>query len=141
MRFLLNLFAGIFLLLLVLFFGGPYFLFPRPNADTAAVALVQDSKDITQYLKDSEAKFAEDLKPGLEKGIEWYDSSAHDKTKISIVYFHGWSSSRRDTAPTIDILARRLKANVYFTRLHAHGFEKPGWIRNFEDAGSDRRRP
>jgi pimeloyl-ACP methyl ester carboxylesterase len=43
------------------------------------------------------------------------------KSKTSIVFIHGFSASRVEIDPVVDLIAAELNANVYFTRLRGHG--------------------
>ena len=72
------------------------------------------------YLNESESRI-EGLKSGTEKVIVWADSTGKQKTNLSIIYFHGFSATRHETAPLFDIVARNLGANLYYTRLTGHG--------------------
>ncbi len=77
------------------------------------------SEHLDQDLQISESKF-DDLIPGTEKIIIWADS-AKTKTPYSLVYLHGFSASRQETAPLADTLAKRWGANLFYTRLAGHG--------------------
>jgi alpha-beta hydrolase superfamily lysophospholipase len=57
----------------------------------------------------------------LAKTILWSDPAARGRTPLSLVYLHGFSSSRKDIAPVIETLAGALGANAFLTRLAAHG--------------------
>jgi alpha-beta hydrolase superfamily lysophospholipase len=60
------------------------------------------------------------LREGDAKGIIW----AHTKpqrTEWVVVYVHGFSASRHETAPLSDIVAKNLGANLFYTRLAGHG--------------------
>ena len=47
--------------------------------------------------------------------------STKSQTEFAIVYFHGFSATRQETAPLSDSLAARLGANLFYTRLVGHG--------------------
>jgi esterase/lipase len=76
-------------------------------------------EDIDQYLAQSEALF-HDIVPGAEKTIVWANATK-TKTPLSIVYLHGFSATRQETAPLSDKVAAQLGANLYYTRLSGHG--------------------
>jgi len=78
--------------------------------------------DLDGYLRISEARFA-DIRPGAEKTIVWADHENPARTPWSIVYLHGFSASRQEVAPLVDIVAGKLGANVFFTRFTGHGRE------------------
>jgi esterase/lipase len=75
------------------------------------------------WLAASEARFS-DIRPGLQKGIVWR-SPAHTRTDWSVVYLHGFSASRSETAPLADQVAQQLGANLFYTRLAGHGRSGP----------------
>ena len=63
------------------------------------------------------------LKGETKKIIIWADSTSKTKTPFSIVYIHGFSSTRQETAPLCDIIAKDLGANLFYTRLTGHGLD------------------
>jgi hypothetical protein len=75
--------------------------------------------DLDRYLADSEKQVV-GLKPGTEKSIRWY-RGVKKKTPLSIIYFHGFSASRRESSPVVEQVADALGANVFFTRFKGHG--------------------
>jgi len=94
---------------------------PRvPFDDTIRPAQLPDHLD--GYLAESEGRFS-DLTPDTEKMILWANE-AHEATALSIVYLHGFSAIRQETAPLCEHLARRIGASVFQTRLTGHG--RPG---------------
>lgn len=80
--------------------------------------IIPDSVD--EYLAQSESKY-NDIRPETEKKVTWVNPIKKEKTPISIVYLHGYSASRKELYPVIDIIANELKANIFFTRLAGHG--------------------
>jgi esterase/lipase len=48
-------------------------------------------------------------------------SPDHQKTPWAVVYVHGFSASRMETAPVADLVAKELGANLFYTRLSGHG--------------------
>ena len=75
--------------------------------------------DLDEYLTESEAQF-DDIVPGTNKMIFWADSSKR-KTPLSLVYLHGFTATRQETAPLSDSLAGRWGANLFYARLSGHG--------------------
>jgi alpha-beta hydrolase superfamily lysophospholipase len=61
------------------------------------------------------------VKKGQRKGIVWTGSEI--QTELALVYIHGFSASRLEADPVITRVAAKLHANVYFTRLKAHGLQ------------------
>ena len=75
--------------------------------------------DLQRWLDKKESAF-EFIKPRNEKLVVWA-SEKKEQTPWSIVYIHGFSSSRLETAPLTQEVAKQLKANVFYTRLTGHG--------------------
>ncbi len=103
----------IVVILIAVFLAGP-----RVKVDTRLkpVALPDD---LERYLAESEARFT-DITPGAEKTIVWANA-AKTKTPLAIVYLHGYSATRQEVAPLCDLVAARLGANLFYTRLTGHG--------------------
>ena len=78
-----------------------------------------DIEDIDSLLEIQE-KMAIGLRPGTEKKVLWSQGNGV-KSKTSIVFIHGFSASRVEIDPVVDLIAAELKTNVYFTRLRGHG--------------------
>lgn len=99
--------------LLVVFFSGP-----RVPLDTQLRRL-QLPVDLDQYLAAREALYP-DITPNTEKTIVWAYPDKR-KTALSVIYLHGFSASRQETAPLSDQIAKQLGANLFYTRLSGHG--------------------
>jgi esterase/lipase len=99
--------------LIILFFAGP-----RTKIDLQLKTINLPS-DLDQYLAQSEAKYP-DIMQGAEKTIVWANTTK-SKTPLSIIYLHGYSATRQETAPLSDELAAQLGANLFYTRLSGHG--------------------
>lgn len=80
---------------------------------------VQLPADLDRYLADREARYP-DIIPGTEKTIVWAHPDQR-KTPLSVIYLHGFSATRQETAPLSDQVAKRLGANLFYTRLSGHG--------------------
>ena len=76
-------------------------------------------EDINSLLE-SQEKMVRGLRPGTEKKVSWAQGDGI-KSKTSIVFIHGFSASRVEIDPVVDLIAAELNANVYFTRLRGHG--------------------
>ena len=74
--------------------------------------------DLDSYLAQSESKFG-DVVSGAEKKIIWA-SAKQEQTEYAIVYIHGYSASRQEVSPLADLVAKDLKANLFYTRLTGH---------------------
>ncbi len=80
--------------------------------------LPESISDLDSYLIRSESKF-KDIVPGAEKKIIWAEPN-HVQTEYAVVYIHGFSASRQEVAPLPDLVAKDLKANLYYARLRGH---------------------
>ncbi|MDE2418452.1 MAG: alpha/beta hydrolase [Burkholderiales bacterium] len=89
------------------------------NAPTLRPLPPQTIATLDGWLQHSEAAFT-DIKPGNAKGIVW-NAPDHQRTPWSVVYLHGFSASRLETAPLAELVAKALGANVFYTRLSGHG--------------------
>jgi len=115
--------AGRALLLIAAFAVLAYTFGPREPVETD---LSFDSSvlgpDLDLYLKTEEARF-NDITPGVQKQIVWA-GAPNEKTRIAIVYVHGWSATSQEIRPVPDLVAKALGANLFYTRLAGHG--RPG---------------
>jgi esterase/lipase len=57
----------------------------------------------------------------VAKRVVFADSTSPARTAWSVVYLHGFSATRQETAPLSEEVARALGANLYETRLRGHG--------------------
>ena len=78
-----------------------------------------DIEDIDSLLE-SQEKMVKGLRPGTGKKVLWTQGNGI-KSKTSIVFIHGFSASRVEIDPVVNLIASKLNANVYFTRLSGHG--------------------
>lgn len=92
-----------------------------PQLPTPRTAPPQDIAQLDTWLQNSEKAFA-NIKPGTAKGITWANR-AGERTPWAVVYLHGFSASRLETAPLADTVAQALGANVFHTRLTGHGLD------------------
>lgn len=104
---------GCLLLFLVVFMLGP-----QVDLDTS-LRPIELPRDLDTYLAQKESAFV-GIVPGTEKKIVWAHTPG-EQTPISLVYVHGFSASRQDTAPFAAMVAQRLHANLFSTRLTGHG--------------------
>lgn len=99
--------------LIVLFMSGP-----RVRINTQLKTFVIP-EDIDKYLAESEARYP-DIIPDREKKVIWAYPDKR-KTRLSIIYLHGFSATRWESAPMSDNVAKRLGANLFYTRFVGHG--------------------
>lgn len=102
-------------LVLIVLFG------PRVD-ESYTVKNIEIPDNVEEYIKKAEAQYI-DIRPNSEKIIIWNDPVKKEKTRFSVVYIHGYGASRQETAPLSEIIAKDLKANLYYTRLPAHARE------------------
>lgn len=104
-----------------------YALGPRVQVDEARMLPVRPPPEapaeLDRYLAEREARLP-DLVPGTEKRIVWAAPENPARTPLALVYVHGYSATRQETAPVADEVARALGANLFYTRLRGHG--RPG---------------
>ena len=99
-----------------------------------------DISSIEESIKEGEKRF-QNLRPNIEKKIIWSDKPSN-KTKISLVFIHGFSATRAELSPVIENVAKELKANIFFTRLTGHGQDGQSlgkasldeWLKDTEEA-------
>lgn len=110
-----SLFAGA----VALFVLAGIWLTPPKLVNAAAAPTLPD--DIDAWLASSEqaADASYQLIPGTEKRVRWQVRG--QSTPYSVVYLHGFSATRQEIAPVNQIVADRLGANLYETRLSGHG--------------------
>lgn len=113
--------AAAMVLALLAFLAGPRNAF-GPNVPTARTQAPQDIAQLDGWLRQTEAAVP-DIKSQNEKHITWAGAPGQH-TRWAVVYIHGFSSSRLETAPLTDLVAKALGANAFHTRLTGHG--RPG---------------
>jgi len=102
-------------------FSGVVFLGPREQIDWSQdeAPEVPELSALDVWLARREAQF-DDVVPGTEKRIVWHRGEVRTTT-VAVVYLHGFSASRRETAPVAERVAEELEANLFETRLRGHG--------------------
>ena len=101
-----------------------YFMGPTPDIpvyDPELPVISQNADELTEYVKAQNA--AHKLKPGNEARIEWFDAYEKSKTKVAILYLHGFSASPREGFPTHIRFAEKYGCNLYLARLSDHGID------------------
>jgi len=110
--------AAVIAVLLAVILLGPVNAF-GPDTPTPRQAPPTTLNELDPWLAKSESVF-KDLRPGTAKGIVWAEGEKR-KTAWSVVYIHGFSATRLETAPVADQVAKALGANLFYTRLSGHG--------------------
>lgn len=92
-----------------------------PPALVNAAGMPELPADIDAFLAASErnAAAAFPLVPNTEKRIIWREPGI--RSKVAVVYLHGFSATRQETAPLAEQVAIALEANLFETRLTGHG--------------------
>lgn len=90
-----------------------------PDTPTPREAPPAELMALDGWLAHSESAYA-DLLPETAKGVVWQGARGQ-RTPWAVVYVHGFSASRLETAPVADQVARALGANLFYTRLTGHG--------------------
>jgi esterase/lipase len=116
---------------------------PRPHVDapTAAPVLPETLGALPAWLAAHEHT-AGVTDGNVAKRVVFANDSAPSRTAWSVVYLHGFSATRQETAPVSEEVARALGANLFETRLRGHGL--PGdslarvtaqhWLADAEEA-------
>lgn len=109
---------------LAVFGGIVYATTPAALVNAAAVPALPD--DIDAYLEASERAAGKEfpLIPETGKRIVWQRPG--QRTEYAVVYLHGFSASRQETAPLAERVAAALGANLFETRLRGHGRAEHG---------------
>lgn len=127
-------------LLVALLAVAGFFLTPSALVNSAAVTTLPD--DLDRYLADRERRVDErhGLVPDTQKRIRWQAKPA--RTDYVVVYLHGFSATRQESAPLAERVADSLGANLFETRLSGHGqlsdpltaFKAEDWIADAAEA-------
>ncbi|MFM1909131.1 MAG: hypothetical protein RLZZ591_2808, partial [Pseudomonadota bacterium] len=112
----------IVLLLVVVMLAGPRNAF-GPDAPTPRAAPPGEISLLEGWLKTNEATYA-DLRPGVAKQVIWQGQPGQ-KAPWAVVYLHGFTATRLETAPLAERVAEQLGASVFYTRLSGHGRSSP----------------
>jgi len=106
---------AIAILLLIVFFAGPKLKI------TTTIKPISLPENLDDYLINKE-KEVKNLVPGAEKKIIWANNK-NERTKYSIIFFHGFTTSRQEISPVTEIIGEKIEANIFFTRLKEHGID------------------
>ncbi|WP_152045667.1 alpha/beta hydrolase [Aureimonas psammosilenae] len=110
------------LLSILIVAGGALWLFgPRDSSEYSIAfdpALIGD--DPAAYLARTEVDVP-NLRADAQKEIVWAYPASRARTPIAIVYIHGFSASKNELRPLPDLVAKKLGANLFLTRLAGHG--------------------
>jgi esterase/lipase len=90
-----------------------------PNVPSRIPGVPTDLQKLDEWLAQQEASVPH-LRSETAKEVVWA-SGRPIKTKWSVVYIHGFSASKLETAPLSAEVGKALGANVFYTRLSGHG--------------------
>ncbi len=133
--------TGTFLLALIVILTAVYFLGPKPAKpvfnpppveNLSALGLSDLEKSIT-----ASENAVEGIKPDCKARIVWADSLKKSKTKVAMIYLHGFGASHGEGAPVDIDLAKRFGCNLYLARLAEHGIETGNKAENFLKFNAD----
>jgi esterase/lipase len=110
--------AGCVALLVLVFLLGPVNEL-GPDTPTRRAPPPIALNELDTWLANSESAFPA-LRPGTAKGIVWANNEKK-RTPWSVVYIHGFSATRMETAPLAEEIAKALGAHLFYTRLSGHG--------------------
>ena len=99
-----------------------WYLTPAKLAPAVADVALPADLDAWLLASENEADARYGLVAGVEKRITWFDK--RQPTAYSVLYLHGFSATRQETAPLAEMVARSLGANLFETRLTGHGHER-----------------
>jgi esterase/lipase len=112
--------SGIILVLVAGYLVGPQ---PsKPHFRNHDFNLPESLTELEKKINDRE-KAVKGIKPDNEARIVWADTSRKEKTKIAILYIHGFSASQAEGQPVHRNLAKKYNANLYLARLAEHGID------------------
>lgn len=78
-----------------------------------------DLNQLDNWLATAEAKVP-NLRADCAKSIDWA-GAAGQRSKVAVVYVHGFSATKHELRPLPDLVANGLGANLHFARLTGHG--------------------
>jgi esterase/lipase len=100
-----------------------YLLGPKPQHPLYSTTLpaVPAINQLENYVKSIESKHK--IKSNNEAEIVWADTANKQQTEYAVVYLHGYSASKEEGNPIHINLAKKIKANLYLSRLSDHGID------------------
>ena len=118
MKITLIVLSSLLALAIVIYLLGPKPQHPLYSTNLAAIPPVNKLED---YVKSIESRHK--IKPNNEAEIVWADSTVKQQTEYAVVYLHGYSASKEEGNPVHINLAKKIKANLYLSRLADHGVD------------------
>nr|WP_294872188.1 alpha/beta hydrolase [uncultured Pedobacter sp.] len=118
MKITLIVLSSLLALAIVIYLLGPKPQHPLYSTNLPAIPPVNKLED---YVKSIESRHK--IKPNNEAEIVWADSTVKQQTEYAVVYLHGYSASKEEGNPVHINLAKKIKANLYLSRLSDHGVD------------------
>lgn len=107
-------------LVLIVLLAGPRTCVREPELTAVRAGVPTALTALPSWLAASEQK-AGVFDTAVAKRVRFVDSTAPTRTAWSVVYLHGFSATRQETAPLPELVAKALGANLFETRLKGHG--------------------
>jgi esterase/lipase len=120
LKTILKIFLGAIVLLTAVFFLGP-----RPAKPTFPIPTFENMISLStleRSIAESEKKVI-GIKPENEAKIIWADTTKKEKTKIALMYLHGFGASHHEGYPVHTDIAKHFGCNIFLARLAEHGIE------------------
>jgi len=105
---------------------GVFFAGPRRVADPSLLEVRLEAREPAAVAREIAAREAAigDVDSACAARVVFADPERPTKTPLALVYVHGFSATRQETAPLAEDLARAWGANLFEARLRGHG--RPG---------------
>ncbi|WP_396215531.1 alpha/beta hydrolase [Gemmatimonas sp.] len=107
-------------LVVIVLLSGPRTCVREPDVAVVREAIPRDLAAIPAWLQRREEQAGE-LDTAVAKRVHFASPAAPARTSWSVVYLHGFSATRQETAPLSAEVAAALGANLFETRLRGHG--------------------
>lgn len=107
-------------LLLIALLAGPRTCVREPDVAAVQNTVPRELSALPGWLKQREEK-AGVFDTAVAKRVRFANPAAPARTTWSVVYLHGFSATRQETAPVSEQVADALGANLFETRLDGHG--------------------
>ena len=107
-------------LCIVILLAGPRTCVREPDVAAVLAEVPRELGAIPTWLAQREER-AGVRDSAVAKRVRFANPSAPARTAWSVVYLHGFSATRQETAPVSEQVAQALDANLFETRLKGHG--------------------
>ncbi len=107
-------------LLSIAVFAGPRTRVREPDMAAVRAIVPRDLAALPAWLTQREEQSGV-FDTAVAKRVRFANATAPGRTPWSVVYLHGFSATRQETAPVAEQVAQRLGANLFETRLKGHG--------------------